>query len=877
MSTRRPPARDAANSAADHAEKAAAAADLAAEHAGEAATAAAESTKHAEAAKTAADAATAAVVKARATYDLARQVEAAELADRTTSAIEEAKAAKVAVDERKAAAQQTAEQVRQNEEEAERLAVEVSQPGVDVAVVVPKARKVALHIAKTRGPWSATAAEVALAGSDSDVVEYVRTGRELADQHDEADRVARLAWDSEYPAVRSAAQAALAGDAAAISAFLETGQHQAAASDYRIRVVQLMDGAGPEVRREAQAALDAGDTQALRDFVSTGYYTARNSDERVRAVQLMNEGAPELKAAARVALEGPSELLHDFIEVGQFRAQRKDLLAATHVSRVQRLIAGAASVAATAQQNAALAAKVAAEARKAAADAEDYAAQAEASKKQADTYAEDARKSAAAAEASAAQASESARKARAAEADAHAAAQRATNSASQAEASAASAAASANDAWNSAAAARASAEAAGKDSAAAQQAAKDALIAAVEKKQAEELAKLKNEEAKQFREEIKAFNDWLRESEDIDWGEVLSEGGHFALDVLGLVPGFGEVADGANCAWYGGEAGSGEKDALGDAALSCAAAVPGIGYGASAVKFGKWGDKASGFFKSLFSKGSKVFKKCNSFTPETPVLLGDGRTTKAIKDLEVGDNVLATDPVTDRTAARPVDRLFTTTGLKSLVSITIDQDGAAGDAVGTFTATAGHPIWLVNRKHWVHAENVVEGDSVRTPDGTTATVVATQSRNGVQQVFNLSVRDIHTYYVLAGRTPVLVHNATCPVTFADMGGDHFVSPGGLIYGPDRKHGHKIDHLLRHTVEDPSRLTHTVFIEKEPNKVLALVDEAWAKQSEIINVPGDIAVIIPMGKVIGTKGEDHMRIAIDPNSGLFLSAYPVPKP
>ncbi|WP_437013242.1 hypothetical protein [Streptomyces sp. enrichment culture] len=88
---------------------------------------------------------------------------------------------------------------------------------------------------------------------------------------------------------------------------------------------------------------------------------------------------------------------------------------------------------------------------------------------------------------------------------------------------------------------RASAEAAGKDAAVAEQEAKDALIAAVELKQAEEAAKLKDEEARQFRQEVKDFNNWLRNGDDIDWGAVLSDGGHFALDVLGLIPGFGEA------------------------------------------------------------------------------------------------------------------------------------------------------------------------------------------------------------------------------------------------------------------------------------------------------------------------------------------------
>jgi hypothetical protein len=48
--------------------------------------------------------------------------------------------------------------------------------------------------------------------------------------------------------------------------------------------------------------------------------------------------------------------------------------------------------------------------------------------------------------------------------------------------------------------------------------------------------------------------------------------------------------------------------------------------------------------------------KACSFTPDTLVLLSDG-TTRPIKDIELGDEVLATDPKTGTTEAKPVIRL----------------------------------------------------------------------------------------------------------------------------------------------------------------------------------------------------------------------------
>ena len=61
---------------------------------------------------------------------------------------------------------------------------------------------------------------------------------------------------------------------------------------------------------------------------------------------------------------------------------------------------------------------------------------------------------------------------------------------------------------------------------------------------------------------------------------------HTALDVAGLVPGLGEIADGVNAAIYLAEGN------YGDAALSMAAMVPLAGTAATAIKFAKTADKA---------------------------------------------------------------------------------------------------------------------------------------------------------------------------------------------------------------------------------------------------------------------------------------------
>ncbi|WP_262386767.1 polymorphic toxin-type HINT domain-containing protein, partial [Streptomyces sp. TRM49041] len=752
-------ARDAANDAAQHAENAAKAADEAAKHAGDSAKAAKESTAHAAAAKKAATAATNAVAQARKIYDLARRSEQEDLETRTAAAVERARDLKAADDERRETAAAATAEAAKLTAEADRLAAEAAKPGTDLAEVAAKGRQVAVATMKHSGPWGTAAAQAALAGPDSAVVDYVRTGRDDAVEQDELVRVERLADQAESSDVRAAAVQTLGGEAAKVRAFLAAGQHEAAAHDYRVRVVQISDDAGKGLNAAAQEALNDGSTDKLREFITTVQYTARTEDERVAAARLLSTGGPEVKAAARIALEGPPQLLHHFIEVGQYKAKRKDQLAATHQAAVQQLIAQAAASAATAQQRAAEAARVAALARKAAAEAADWAKKAKASSDQAKKYADDARKSADAAQKSANEAAASAKAARAAEADAKAAAREATVSAARAADSAAAARYSADDAWAAANAARASAIAAGKDAAAADKASKEAYAAFVVKRKAEEAAKRREEAARKEQRRIDELKENAAiieaanaEADETDvWG-ILSETGHFLLDVGGLVPGFGEIADGANCAWYGAEG-----DAV-DAGLSCASAVPIAGYGASAVKFGKWGGKATDFFRGLFGKSSPPpCKVPNSFTPETPVAKADG-TTAPISGIRIGDRVLATDPGSGRTAARPVEDVIVGYGTKTLVRLTVDTDGDRGDATGTVTATDGHPFWAQDQKAWVDAGHLRPGAELRTPDGTTVEVVNTRTWTQVQKVYNLSVKGLHTYYALAGDAPLLVHN-----------------------------------------------------------------------------------------------------------------------
>ncbi|WP_433273831.1 polymorphic toxin-type HINT domain-containing protein [Actinosynnema sp. CS-041913] len=164
--------------------------------------------------------------------------------------------------------------------------------------------------------------------------------------------------------------------------------------------------------------------------------------------------------------------------------------------------------------------------------------------------------------------------------------------------------------------------------------------------------------------------------------------------------------------------------------------------------------------KTAATKTARAVKKavskrgCNSFTPDTPVLMADG-TRKPIGQVAVGDLVLATNPQTGRTEARPVTDTILGQGVKDLVTVTVATDAGPGAIV----ATDGHPFWVVGEGVWKEAGELRVGDLVRTSDGRELPVLQVERRSEYLRVHNLTVDDLHTYYVGAADSAVLVHNA----------------------------------------------------------------------------------------------------------------------
>ncbi|MCF6376449.1 Ig-like domain-containing protein [Nocardioides KLBMP 9356] len=229
-----------------------------------------------------------------------------------------------------------------------------------------------------------------------------------------------------------------------------------------------------------------------------------------------------------------------------------------------------------------------------------------------------------------------------------------------------------------------------------------------------------------------------------DWvSDNASEIGHGALDVAGLVPVIGEVADLGNAAWY-----AAEGD-YANAALSAAAAVPLAGYGASAVKAGKYAKKATDAVQGAqdAATASKTASKMCSFSGSTKVVMADG-STKAISKVAVGDEVQARDPETGERVGKKVLETFVHTD--TLVKLKVGRE--------SITTTTDHPFWNVDDAEYQRADELDRGDRVLASDGRVVKVRgirAGSARTGT--AYNLEVADIHTYQV--GDAGVLVHNS----------------------------------------------------------------------------------------------------------------------
>ncbi|MFD4532919.1 ricin-type beta-trefoil lectin domain protein [Kitasatospora sp. NPDC058397] len=147
-----------------------------------------------------------------------------------------------------------------------------------------------------------------------------------------------------------------------------------------------------------------------------------------------------------------------------------------------------------------------------------------------------------------------------------------------------------------------------------------------------------------------------------------------------------------------------------------------------------------------------------SFTPDTRVLMADG-SAKPISDIRVGDVVESADQgtATDQ-GGRTVSAQLVHDD-EDLIDLDVTTDGAAS----TIKTTANHPFWDDTDHAWVPAGKLTPGHALKADTGERVVVTTVRAIEGRARMYNLTVSQLHTYYVLAGSTPILVHNE-CELT-----------------------------------------------------------------------------------------------------------------
>lgn len=146
---------------------------------------------------------------------------------------------------------------------------------------------------------------------------------------------------------------------------------------------------------------------------------------------------------------------------------------------------------------------------------------------------------------------------------------------------------------------------------------------------------------------------------------------------------------------------------------------------------------------------------CNSFIGATQVLMADG-TAKPIQDIRVGDEISNTQPGQKGLEHHKVTAIYITDTDRDYTTLAV----STGKKSGTITGTSHHIFYDLTNHAWVPAGQLTVGDKLQTPGGDTAIVSAVHNFTQTERTYNLTVDKLHTYYVLAGGTPVLVHNAS---------------------------------------------------------------------------------------------------------------------
>jgi hypothetical protein len=144
-----------------------------------------------------------------------------------------------------------------------------------------------------------------------------------------------------------------------------------------------------------------------------------------------------------------------------------------------------------------------------------------------------------------------------------------------------------------------------------------------------------------------------------------------------------------------------------------------------------------------------------SFTAGTKVLLANGKAVP-ISSLKPGEKVLATSTRTGKTRAETIAAVLVHHDT-NLYDLTVRANGRTA----VIDTTSNHPFWDATTRRWVKAAGLKYGTHLRTPYGTTATVVGGYTPEvTVGWMWDLTIPGDHDFYIDTTAAPILVHNCS---------------------------------------------------------------------------------------------------------------------
>ncbi|WAL67698.1 polymorphic toxin-type HINT domain-containing protein [Amycolatopsis cynarae] len=150
--------------------------------------------------------------------------------------------------------------------------------------------------------------------------------------------------------------------------------------------------------------------------------------------------------------------------------------------------------------------------------------------------------------------------------------------------------------------------------------------------------------------------------------------------------------------------------------------------------------------------------------------MADG-SRRPIELVGVGDRVANAEPDSTVVQQHPVTAVHVSDDDKDFDELTV--------GTSSITTTAHHLIWNAGHHTWTTAAGLAAGDRLQALGDTRVAVTASRQYAGNGRTYNLTVDRVHTFYVFAGDTPVLVHNEICgaktgaiPMTRKPIFGDY---------------------------------------------------------------------------------------------------------